>query len=131
MAKILTLFLPSIRRSWAHVARGKVQVPSFVLYSDKEWNHHRISFPTSEEDLKVLAETCEPATFGLLQEDKLDLDYRSAWKMDHTQFACSFHPSDASDILNTVQDILLPLGSMYAELYKLNVGVFHFGNTND
>jgi hypothetical protein len=111
---------------------GKVQVPdAFVLYSDKEGKHHRISFPASEEDLKALADTCEPATFGLLSEDKLDLDYRSAWKMDNTKFACSFHPSDASDILNTVQDILLPQGSMYAELYKLNVRTFPFLNTND
>jgi hypothetical protein len=101
---------------------GTLHVPnSFIFYSDKEGKAHQIPFPASEDDLKALGETCDPATFGLHAEDKLDLDYRSAWKMDNTKFASSFHPSDASDILNVVQSILLPEGSMYAELYKLNV----------
>jgi hypothetical protein len=101
---------------------GKSQVPNTSLfYSDKEGKAHQIAFPASEDDIRALGETCDPATFGLLAEDKLDLDHRSAWKMDNTKFASSFHPADASDILNVVQAILPPEGSMYAELYKLNV----------
>lgn len=67
-----------------------------TLYFDKELGdtRHRISLPASEDDLKVLAETCQPTTFGLGLDDTLDLDYRDAWKIDNTHFPCSLHPSD-------------------------------------
>ena len=100
----------------------------FLLYEDKHNQTHRINFPASTEDLERLTNNCDTATFGVLKEEKLDLGYRSAWKLDNTKFLASFHPSD-SDVMEMISDILLPtpvnLGGrqslIFAELYKLNV----------
>jgi hypothetical protein len=118
----LSKALNNYKKEATFVCGGKWQAEnSFIFYSDKEGKAHQIHFPASEDDLKELGQTCDRATFGLGAQDTLDLEYRSAWKLDNTKFASSFNPSDASDILNIVQDILLPEGSMYVELYKLNV----------
>lgn len=85
-------------------------------------------FPASVEDLDCLTKNCDIATFGVLKEEKLDLDYRSAWKLDNKKFLTSFHPFD-SDVMEIVSNILLPTpvnvggreSLVYAELYKLNV----------
>lgn len=53
----------------------------FLLYEDKHDQTQRIKFPASVEDLDCLTKNCDIATFGVLKEEKLDLDYRSAWKL--------------------------------------------------
>ena len=75
-----------------------------------------------------LSSNCDPATFGVGGEDRFDTEYRSAWKLDTTKFATSFHPFD-SDIMEIAKQLLffgaINLGIfepiLVAELYKLNV----------
>ena len=62
--------------------------------------------------LDCLTKNCDLATFGVLKEEKLDLDYRSAWKLDNTKFLTSFHPFD-SDVMEMISDILLPISRQY------------------
>ena len=103
----------------------------FLLYEDKHSQAHRINFPASAKDFEALTKNCDPATFGVLKEEKLDLDYRSAWKLDKTKFLTSFHPSD-SDVMKMISYMLLPASAnidgrhsvILAELYKLNVYSF-------
>lgn len=81
--------------------------------------------------LRQLVADCEPATFGRVEKDILDPEYRKAGKLDPSQFATSFHPADFG-IIENVEQILLPSIStktenrlqfrkLSAELYKLNV----------
>lgn len=99
----------------------------FMFYEDREGHAHRLNFPASDNDLETLASNCDPATFGVLNEERLDLEYRSAWKLDETKFLTSFHPGEC-DIMEIVGQILAPIPSnlgnhsaIVAELYKLNV----------
>jgi hypothetical protein len=102
----------------------------FLFYEDKNSQTHRVNFPGSQ-GLEKLASDCNPATFGVANEDRLDLDYRSAWMLGNTKFLTSFQPAD-SDIMEVVRQLLFP-GAInisicepviVAELYKLNVGQF-------
>jgi hypothetical protein len=101
-----------------------------LFYEDKEGQAHKITFPASAEDMAKLSADCEAATFGVGGEDKLDTEYRSAWKLDNTKFATSFHPFD-SDIMEVVKQLLFSSAIhidpfqpiIVAELYKLNVFV--------
>lgn len=38
------------------------------------------------EELEDLSQACDPATFGLNQNDVLDESYRKAWKLDSDYF---------------------------------------------
>jgi hypothetical protein len=84
-----------------------------------------IKFPDpSEDQLSALAEACQKATFGLNQNDVLDESYRKAGKMDATDYATQFCPTD-SGIVDIIRDGLL-YGpniekSIKVEPYKLNV----------
>lgn len=78
--------------------------------------------------MEKLVSDCDPATFGVGNEDRLDVEYRSAWKLDNSKFASSFHPFD-SDMMEVVKQLLFS-GAVHlgvnepvivAELYKLNV----------
>lgn len=92
--------------------------------------------PSSSADiLEQLVKDCEPAKYGRGQEDILDPEYRRAGKMNPTDFATSFHPTDFG-ILENVERILLPnvsseiensLGfrKLSAELYELNVSSWY------
>jgi hypothetical protein len=99
-----------------------------LFYEDKNGQAHKITFPASVEEMEKLSTDCDPATFGVGGEDRLDTEYRSAWKLDNTKFATSFHPFD-SEIMEVVKQLLFPgaihLGVIQplivAELYKLNV----------
>ena len=71
---------------------------------------------------------CEPAAFGFLEEEKLDIYHRSALKLNKCRFLTSFQPAEI-DIMEVIKQILFPsvidneslqLYSV-AELYKLNV----------
>jgi len=102
--------------------------PLFIQYEAQMGEIRQITFPASEEEIATLAADCELATFGVLGEAKLDLTYRSAWKMDTNRFQTSFHPSD-SGIMEVIKRILFPgavddeymQSYIVAELYKLNV----------
>ena len=78
--------------------------------------------------MEELAKNCDQATFGVGGENRFDMEYRSAWKLDNTKFATSFHPFD-SDIMEIIKQLLFA-GAIHlepfhpvivAELYKLNV----------
>src|SRR5277367_576568 len=99
-----------------------------LFYEDKRGHCHKVTFPTTPQEMEKLASHCDPATFGVGGEDRFDTEYRSAWKLDDTKFATSFHPFD-SDIMEVVKQLLfsgaINLGVfdpiIVAELYKLNV----------
>jgi len=103
-----------------------------VFYEDKHGQSHKIIFPTSSQEMETLSAQCDPASFGVGSEERLDREYRSAWKLDNTKFATSFHPFD-SDIMEVVKRLLfsgaINLGALepivVAELYKLNVQSSH------
>ena len=99
-----------------------------LFYEDKKGECHKVTFPASADEMETLASHCDIATFGVGNEERLDTEYRSAWKLDNTRFATSFHPFD-SDIMEVVRHLLFP-GAVkthitepivVAELYKLNV----------
>ncbi|KDQ60430.1 hypothetical protein JAAARDRAFT_125785, partial [Jaapia argillacea MUCL 33604] len=74
--------------------------------------------------LRELAEACDPATFGMNQQDVYDESYRKAGKLDLRHFATHFNP-DTAGLAEVIRENLLegkddnrPIG---LELYKLNV----------
>ncbi|KAI0334271.1 hypothetical protein GY45DRAFT_1359215 [Cubamyces sp. BRFM 1775] len=79
----------------------------------------------SLEELRHLAETCDPASFGIQQKDVYDESYRKAGKLDKGNFAINISP-DALGIVDAIRDELLVEARsrrepIRAELYKLNV----------
>ena len=85
----------------------------------------RLDFTNAtEEDLAHLAQSCDPATFGLNHEDVLDESYRKAGKLDANRFLTAFN-LETSGLLDVVGGTLLErqgrgLG-LRAERYKINV----------
>ncbi|KAJ8480820.1 hypothetical protein ONZ51_g6410 [Trametes cubensis] len=102
-------------------------VDDLVLFYGKGSNARRINLlNASAEELQHLAETCDPATFGVDQQDVYDETYRKAGKLDRTDFALANFSPDAVGILDEVRNELLIEGlekseRIHAELYKLNV----------
>ncbi|KAL3461651.1 hypothetical protein BJX64DRAFT_289064 [Aspergillus heterothallicus] len=113
--------------------------PVSIFWGDKhDGSAHKLVLPIDTfgqgvfpNVLQRLVADCEPASFGIGQQDVIDLGYRQAGKLDVQNFATSFHPADFG-ILDHVGQILLPrvisetdnqLQSrrIKAELYKLNV----------
>src|SRR5579859_440914 len=101
-----------------------------LFYEDLAGQSHKVVFPASADEMENLARNCDPATFGVGGESRLDVEYRSAWKLDNSKFATSFHPFD-SDIMEIIKQLLF-FGAIHlepfqpiivAELYKLNVPV--------
>lgn len=90
----------------------------------------RIDFTNvSEEALRHLSDMCDPATFGLNNEDVLDESYRSARKLDNSYFQTTFDV-ECSGLLKVIHFEFLAerhvSRSVRAELYKLNVyGMCH------
>ena len=75
--------------------------------------------------LQHLAETCQPATFGVDHKDVMDETYRKAGKLDTEDFLVGFEVL-RSGILDVVHselaiDRLVKEDAIRAELYKLNV----------
>ena len=99
-----------------------------LFYEDKNRQSHKITFPATPQEMEKLSSGCDPASFGVGNEERLDTEYRSAWKLDNAKFAISFHPYD-SDIMEVVKQLLfsgaIHLGALepiiVAELYKLNL----------
>ncbi|KDQ65043.1 hypothetical protein JAAARDRAFT_75422 [Jaapia argillacea MUCL 33604] len=98
---------------------------AFNLYYglDAESRFINLSKATVEQ-LELLSDACQPATFGVDQQDVLDETYRKAGKMDSSNFATKFSP-EAAGLVDLVRSELLEgcEGSkpIIAELYKLNV----------
>ena len=95
-----------------------------ILYS-RFSPFRRIDFANAtEEDLKNLADACDPATFGRNEEDVLDETYRKAGKLDKIHFATDFDPN-YSGLMANIHDTILEGHSkdtsVLCELYKLNV----------
>ena len=80
-------------------------------------------------ELDKLAAVCQPATFGLNQQDVLDESYRKAGKLDRSDFAINLDVV-RSGLLQAVRDALFGWEAaprnIQAELYKLNV----YGESN-
>ena len=78
----------------------------------------------SETELEHLSNACQPATFGVNQDDILDESYRKAGKLDVTDFATKIVVAD-SRLMDVVRSELLEghesNRTIKAELYKLNV----------
>lgn len=85
----------------------------------------RIDFSTpSEGDLEKLALACDPATFGLNNNDVLDESYRKAGKMDISDVVSAFDVG-CSALSQVIRDNLLDGPNakrpFIFERYKLNV----------
>jgi hypothetical protein len=78
----------------------------------------------SDSDLEHLSNACQPATFGVNQQDVYDETYRKAGKMDATAFASKFN-LERSGLLDGIRAHMLEghndKKTIVAELYKLNV----------
>jgi hypothetical protein len=109
--------------------QAPIPPPDPILYYDDHTGQpHKVVFPASADEMEKLASNCDPATFGVGGENRMDVEYRSAWKLDNTKFATSFHPFN-SDIMEIIKQLLFS-GAIHmgpfqpiivAELYKLNV----------
>jgi hypothetical protein len=78
----------------------------------------------TDAELGLLAQSCEPATFGLNQEDVLDESYRKACKMNRDKFATTFNLEESKILESVGAELLARRGGkkfLRAELYKLNV----------
>ncbi|EGN97805.1 hypothetical protein SERLA73DRAFT_90914 [Serpula lacrymans var. lacrymans S7.3] len=104
-----------------------VSPDELVLYYGKndDEHSHRINFSrASEEQLELLSQTCQPATFGVNQQDVLDESYRKAGKMDTTDFATRFS-AESVGLVDVIRKQLLQDSNqdkgIRLEMYKLNV----------
>ncbi|EIW52358.1 uncharacterized protein TRAVEDRAFT_96340, partial [Trametes versicolor FP-101664 SS1] len=108
--------------------QGTIHLPvdDYTLFYGKDAMARRLDFSNaSPEELQHLAETCDPATFGLGGEDVYDETYRKAGKLDASDFMLRFTPETVG-LLDVIRAELLVEGrssakSIRAELYKLNV----------
>lgn len=87
--------------------------------------HRRINLSqASEAQLQHLSQACDPATFGVNQQDVLDESYRKAGKLDLANFATKFN-LERSGLMDIIRAELLQghnhTKRINAELYKLNV----------
>ncbi|EJD46053.1 hypothetical protein AURDEDRAFT_103079, partial [Auricularia subglabra TFB-10046 SS5] len=98
------------------------QLNLFVRREPECFNLSKDSASTAELD--KLAALCQPATFGMNQEDVLDESYRKAGKLDNKDFAINIDLA-RSGLLQAVHDALFSWEAsprnIQAELYKLNV----------
>ncbi|KAJ3533048.1 hypothetical protein NM688_g7337 [Phlebia brevispora] len=106
-----------------------VQADELLIYYVKPEAHddnaRRINpLTASPSALEHLADACEPATFGLNDEDVLDESYRKAGKLDAHDFSVRLD-LERNGLLDIVRAQLLAGRDtdedVYAELYKLNV----------
>ncbi|KAI0747530.1 hypothetical protein C8Q74DRAFT_1222904 [Fomes fomentarius] len=108
--------------------QGTVSVPAsdLTLFYGSVENAHRVDFPTATpEQLQLLAESCQPAKFGVNQQDVFDETYRKASKLDAEDFVVRYDPvrSGVLDIVHSelAIDRLVKQDAIRAELYKLNI----------
>ncbi|RPD56685.1 hypothetical protein L226DRAFT_615369 [Lentinus tigrinus ALCF2SS1-7] len=108
--------------------QGTLSLPNsdFTLFYGKEGNAGRLNLSTATEaQLQQLADACQPATFGLNQQDVHDETYRKAGKLDKTDFLLAFDAIHAGLIDVVGEELVIPRYRMEetirAEMYKLNV----------
>ncbi|KAJ3505549.1 hypothetical protein NLJ89_g7359 [Agrocybe chaxingu] len=97
---------------------------STVFYRIDGKTFHVDFAKASTEDLKLLADSCQPATFGVGQKDVFDETYRKAGKMDSANFATQFHPYTCGVVDAIRNTMLSPQNTnrgIKVEMYKLNV----------
>jgi hypothetical protein len=103
------------------VSAGTPEAP-ILFYEDKNGDCRKVVFPASAGEMEKLTSVCDPASFGVGTQTVMDLDYRSAWKLDNTKFASSFNHDE---IMEIVQKMLFALDGdsffIASEMYKLNV----------
>ncbi|KAL1696781.1 hypothetical protein GGG16DRAFT_120992 [Schizophyllum commune] len=107
---------------------GTLDVPDsdLKLYFGEVDDAYCLNFArATEEQLAKLTAACDPATFGIKQEDVLDETYRKAGKLDTDKFASLLKVAEYG-LIDTVRDELLQEGAdstkqIACELYKLNV----------
>ncbi|OSC96841.1 hypothetical protein PYCCODRAFT_1455196 [Trametes coccinea BRFM310] len=98
---------------------------SLTLYYGKTEQARRIDLlHASTHALSDLERYCDPATFGVSQQNVLDLAYRKAGKLDRDHFAFDFD-IERSGLLEVVRMGMFTGKSqkqrIRAELYKLNI----------
>ncbi|OBZ71680.1 hypothetical protein A0H81_08870 [Grifola frondosa] len=98
---------------------------NFILFYGKDSHARRVDLlNASEDDLARLTEACDPATFGVAQQDVFDETYRKALKLDSANFAVKLDAA-SSGLLEIIRVGLLEeheeTKAISAELYKLNV----------
>ena len=99
---------------------------SEISTTDTPYNHsRRVDLLTaSDHELELLSKACQPATFGVNQQDIHDESYRKAGKLDASDFAAKFN-LERSGLLEQIYSHLLEghdeKKTIEAELYKLNV----------
>ncbi|KAH7886517.1 hypothetical protein F5I97DRAFT_1001042 [Phlebopus sp. FC_14] len=71
--------------------------------------------------LESLSRACQPATFGLNNENRLDETYRKAGKLDLGNFSTPFDPTHAGIVDHICNELLVGDQKLELELYKLNV----------
>ncbi|KLO11815.1 hypothetical protein SCHPADRAFT_905680 [Schizopora paradoxa] len=78
----------------------------------------------TEVEMQRLVDVCEVATFGVNREEVLDPSYRSAWKLDPTNFTTKLNILHAG-LMDSIRYNLLSSDqgnqTFFAELYKLNI----------
>ncbi|KAJ3491966.1 hypothetical protein NLI96_g258 [Meripilus lineatus] len=102
-----------------------VDPEDLILFYGKSREARRIDFSdVTSEDLEHLATTCDPASFGMNNEDVLDESYRKAGKLD-SKFFASRLDLNSTGLLAMALDDLMEGGDdqqgVEAEIYKLNV----------
>lgn len=102
-----------------------IHVPRTHPAPDLHCHDRRIYIPqATAEDLAQLSAACDPATFGVAQQDVYDVTYRKAGKLDVEYFSLNFCP-EREGIVPKIQENLLTWDqegmTVGVELYKLNV----------
>lgn len=116
---------------WQARLRASLSVsePSATTLSQSYRGFRRLDFSNaSEDDLRKLAECCDPASFGRNHEAVFDENYRKAGKLDVEHFAAIFDP-ERCGLMNQLRCLLLEghdeTTGVRSELYKLNLyGMF-------
>lgn len=107
---------------------GVVPLPpdhSILYYGKPDGPTSRIDFQdASEQQLGLLFQACDVATFGVNQQSVLDETYRKAGKLDTEHVLTSFDP-DELGIIKLIRNVLLDgrdaTETIRHERYKLNV----------
>lgn len=105
---------------------GYVLQDSRSVHESSDSSQSRLNLSTATEtQLQHLSSACEPATFGLNQQDVHDETYRKAGKLDKTDFSPAFDALRAGLIKTVEEELVVPRYrkdiTIRAEMYKLNV----------
>ncbi|KAJ3052859.1 hypothetical protein HK097_005520 [Rhizophlyctis rosea] len=98
--------------------------PTTLWYDKEDGSAGKVVLPIDgdvEDALKPILSLAQPATFGRGQENVYDPSYRTALKLEPSQFACTFDLA-SHGILEEIRTVMMPTQTaIEAQLYKLNV----------